>query len=198
MGAAHPTGVFGNTVVQTASTGSLGLNNSGDTVTLSDGSTDQAVVAYGAEGGYDQSLTRDPDITGSFVQHSTATGSGGALFSPGTQIDGSAFAGCPIPEACGDAYTRIYAVQGSDYDSPMVGAQVSVEGIVVGDFQNNGEPDNGDLYGFYVQDPEGDGDATTSDGIFVYDGSPPAVDVNVGDSVRVRAPWTSTIPDRDH
>ena len=61
-----------------------------------------------------------------------------------------------------------------------------MEGVVVGDFQNNGQPDNGDLYGFHIQDPTGDGDAATSDGIFVYDGSSPAVDVAVGDLVRVR------------
>ncbi len=54
--------------------------------------------AYGSEGGNDQSVTRDPDITGPdpLVLHSTATGSGGALFSPGTMISGAAFAGCPF------------------------------------------------------------------------------------------------------
>ncbi|MEP0549061.1 MAG: lamin tail domain-containing protein [Rhodothermales bacterium] len=98
FGGGSPSGDFGFTVVQTASAGFLGLNNGGDTVTLADafGMT-VAEVAFGAEGGSDQSLTRDPDVTGDFVQHSTATGSGGALFSPGTQVDGTAFAGCSAP-----------------------------------------------------------------------------------------------------
>jgi len=80
-------------LVQTASTGELGLNNSGDTVTLlnTTGSL-AATVTYGSEGGNDQSLTRSPDFTGSFVEHSTASGSGGALFSPGATVDGS-----PLP-----------------------------------------------------------------------------------------------------
>ena len=132
-----------------ASTGALSLNNGGDNVTLSDGSTDQATVNYGSEGGDNQSLTRDPDVTGSFVKHSTATGSGSALFSPGTQIDGSSFPGCgPGPEQCGDPFTPIYDIQGSGASSPLDGTVVSVEGIVTGDFQGSDELD-----GFFIQDP---------------------------------------------
>ncbi len=74
-----------------------GLSNTGDLIELRDDSgTLIDSVGYGnagsVTGGSDQSITRDPDGTGSFADHSTATGSGGALFSPGTQIDGSAFA----------------------------------------------------------------------------------------------------------
>ena len=70
FGGETPTGQFGGTIVQTASTGYLGFNNGGDTVSLRNGSTTVTEVTYGAEGGDDQSLTRDPDITGPFVQHS--------------------------------------------------------------------------------------------------------------------------------
>ena len=90
----------------------------------------------------------------------------------------------PPPEACGDPFTPIYDVQGSDLASPLVETEVAVEGVVVGDFQNNTEPDNGNLNGFHIQDPVGDGDATTSDGVFIY--APGAIDVSVGDRVRVR------------
>ncbi len=88
---ATPTGFFGGAIVQQAG-GTLSLNNSSETVTLKDASG--ATIdshTYGNEGGDNQSLVRDPDITGSFVKHSGATGSGGALFSPGTKIDGSLF-----------------------------------------------------------------------------------------------------------
>jgi hypothetical protein len=97
FGGGIPTGAFGGALVQTASTGLLGLNNSGDTITLRDlSNTVRASYTYGAEGGNDQSLTRNPDITGSepLILHSTADPVDGSLFSPGTRIDGTAFAGC--------------------------------------------------------------------------------------------------------
>ncbi|MBN1217989.1 MAG: lamin tail domain-containing protein, partial [Anaerolineae bacterium] len=95
-----PAGAFGGATVQTASTGQLGLNNAGDTITLNDGLADQAVYTFGSEGGNDQSLTRDPDLIGiePLVLHSTAAGSGGSLFSPGVRVDGSIFAVCGPPD----------------------------------------------------------------------------------------------------
>ena len=184
FGGGTPTGAFGGAVVQTANGAysQLGLNNSGDTVTLNDGSTDLATVAYGSEGGDNQSLTLDPDITGtSFVKHSTATGSGSALFSPGTRIFNSSFLGCSGGfGTCQDPATPIHVIQGNDLSSPLNGAAgVIIEGVVVGDFQESDELD-----GFFVQDPAGDGDPATSDGIFVY--APGATDVVVGEHVRVR------------
>ncbi|MDT4968945.1 MAG: uncharacterized protein QOJ64_3682, partial [Acidobacteriota bacterium] len=78
-------------------TGGLSLTNSGGVVTLRDAS--QGIVnifSYGGStalnGDNNQSLTRSPDITGAFVQHTQATGAGGRLFSPGTRVDGSPFA----------------------------------------------------------------------------------------------------------
>ena len=81
---------------------------------------------------------------------------------------------------------KIHAVQGSGSASPLVGVKVAIEGIVVGDFQD-GVGTNGDLNGFHVQEEEADadGDPLTSEGIFVYNGSLPAVDVNIGDLVQV-------------
>ncbi|MDC0096704.1 lamin tail domain-containing protein [bacterium] len=68
---------------QTASVGFLGLNNAGDTITLFDASS--VVVtsySYGSEGGDNQSLGRDVDITGDFIKHSQIT-SNPVDFSPG-------------------------------------------------------------------------------------------------------------------
>jgi hypothetical protein len=103
FGGGTPTGSFGGASVVVATTGSLGLNNSGDTITLDNGS-DAEVVAYtyGSEGGDNQSITRDPDITGSFVKHSLASGSGGALFSPGNNANGT-----PLPVTLSDFTTAI-------------------------------------------------------------------------------------------
>jgi len=90
----------------------------------------------------------------------------------------------PPPEVCGDPYTFIFQVQGETDISPFAGTEVAVEGIVVGDFQNNEFLDDGNLNGFHIQDPAGDGNPATSDGIFIY--APGGMDVSVGDAVRVR------------
>ncbi len=89
------------------------------------------------------------------------------------------------PEACGDPFTPIYDVQGSGLVSPLAGMEVAIQGVVVGDFQNNAPIiDNGDLNGFHVQDPIGDSNPATSDGIFIY--APGGMNVSTGDAVRVR------------
>jgi len=80
----------------------------------------------------------------------------------------------------------IHNIQGSGTASPLNGNTVTIEGIVVGDFQD-GAGTNGDLNGFFVQeeDADADGNAATSEGIFIFDGSNPAVNVQVGDKVQV-------------
>jgi len=103
FGGGSPTGSFGAMLVQTASGGSLGLNNGGDTVVVHDGTSVVASYAYGSEGGGNQSLTRAPDIVGvdPLVRHQLAPGANGARFSPGTRIDGSALGGCAGPAPTG-------------------------------------------------------------------------------------------------
>ena len=98
FGGGSPMGSFGNSLVQVSSSGTLGLNGLGDMITLYNlASIVVASYSYGLEGGDDQSLTRDPDIIGGepLVKHSLAEGSGGAIFSPGTRLDGIPFGGCP-------------------------------------------------------------------------------------------------------
>lgn len=94
FGGGEPQGSFGDSLVQIASSGGLGLMNTGDLVTLKrpDGTVVLA-ISYGLEAGDDQSITRSPDITGGepLVKHSEAEGSGGALYSPGTRLDGRYF-----------------------------------------------------------------------------------------------------------
>ena len=69
-------------------------------------------------------------------------------------------------------------MQGDGAASPLLGAEVAVEGVVVGDFQTGG------LDGYYLQDSVGDGNPATSDGVFIY--APGGTAVSVGDEVRVR------------
>jgi hypothetical protein len=88
--------------------------------------------------------------------------------------------------ACGDPATAIHDVQGDAATSPVSGTTVVVEGVVVGDFQNNDQPDDGDLNGFHLQeeDTDADADAATSEGMFIF--APGADDVAVGDLVRLQ------------
>jgi hypothetical protein len=74
----------------------LDLDDAGDKMVLLD--ADGLFVAdftYGDQGGTpaasDESLTRDPDLTGDFTPHTQAQNAAGAIFSPGTKVDGSAF-----------------------------------------------------------------------------------------------------------
>ncbi|WP_075343957.1 lamin tail domain-containing protein [Tenacibaculum agarivorans] len=69
-------------LVQTASTGSLGLNNTGDTITIKDESNNNIIVLTYGSAGSNQSIARNPDLTGSFVNHSNIT-SNPVLYSPG-------------------------------------------------------------------------------------------------------------------
>jgi predicted extracellular nuclease len=83
-------------------------------------------------------------------------------------------------DACQLPFTPIYQVQGSGSATPIPGA-VTTQGVVIGDYEGT----TADSFeGFYLQDPTGDGDATTSDGIFVYAGAGSNL-VSVGDVVRV-------------
>jgi FlaG/FlaF family flagellin (archaellin) len=90
FGGGTPTGVFGDAIVQTASTGTLGLNNGGDSFTLLD--TEGAeVLTFGYDGSVgDQSVVRSPELTGPFVAHTSVEP--GVLFSPGRTA-----AGAPLP-----------------------------------------------------------------------------------------------------
>ncbi len=94
---------------------------------------------------------------------------------------------CANPEACGDPSTPIHNVQGSGAASPVVATEVAVEGVVVGDFQNNASADDGDLNGFHLQAPASafDADPATSEGVFIYYPAG-ATEVLAGDGVRVR------------
>ena len=101
FGGGTPAGSFGGAFVFTDDgTIGTGLGNSGDDIIFTDGTNTIATASYGSEGGDNQSLTRDPDITGSdspFTKHTSAAGANGALFSPGTQVDGTPFPGCTVP-----------------------------------------------------------------------------------------------------
>jgi predicted extracellular nuclease len=76
----------------------------------------------------------------------------------------------------------IMEIQGAGHVSPLVGKRVDTSGIVTVVAGN----------GFYLQHPTGDGDASTSDGIFVFTSSAPSV--APGDMARVVGSVAEFIP----
>jgi predicted extracellular nuclease len=79
--------------------------------------------------------------------------------------------------------TRIFEIQGAAHVSPFVGKSVTTEGIVTAVAFD----------GYYVQDPMGDGDDATSDGIFVFIGSSGAKPA-IGDGVRLTDSVVEFVP----
>ena len=81
---------------------------------------------------------------------------------------------------CGDPAVFAHDVQGNGSATPIPGQVVTLEAVVVGDYQGPGQ-----FGGYYVQEEDGDADADpmTSEGVFVLNTSFP---VGVGDTVRVR------------
>jgi hypothetical protein len=92
--------LFGGAQVVKASTNGLSLSNTGGVITLRISSGANVTFfsyggATGLNGQANQSLTRSPDVTGSFTLHQSATGSNGKAFSPGTRVNGDPFTACP-------------------------------------------------------------------------------------------------------
>ncbi|HEX5702834.1 MAG TPA: Calx-beta domain-containing protein [Pyrinomonadaceae bacterium] len=86
-------------VVKATTTAGLSLTNSGVTILVRDASGNLITeFSYGGSTGRDgdnnQSLTRSPDITGAYVQHTAAVGASGR-YSPGLRTDGTPFGNCP-------------------------------------------------------------------------------------------------------
>ena len=95
FGGGTPTGTFGGAIVQTANgfENAINMNNGGDFVTVYD-VNEISVLTFDIEplsGNPNESYTRNPDITGEFEQHAGIPEANGALFSPGTRVDGSNF-----------------------------------------------------------------------------------------------------------
>ncbi len=104
---------------------------------------------------------------------------------PVLDTSGNVWAGTTLGFTTGDEppVTRISAVQGSGDQSPLVGQKVTVSAVVTAHMPG--------LSGFFVQEEaaDSDGDAATSEGIFVYYGNAnPGVDEStVGKLVQISA-----------
>ncbi|MCF6744687.1 ExeM/NucH family extracellular endonuclease [Blastococcus sp. KM273128] len=128
-------------------------------------------VSEGSSTPAGQSLSRTYDAAADALVWSGPAAASKDAVNPGGTTD-------PGPEepvdVCGTTPTHeIGAVQGPGAETPLAGQQVTVRGVVVGDLEGFG--------GFHLQDADGDGNAATSDGIFVFSD----VEVDLGDTVAV-------------
>jgi len=155
------------------------LGNSDDEVVIVDGGTEVDRVNYDNGATFPDPTGASMALIGTFLDNnqgvnwceSTTTYGAGDSGTPGAAND------CPT--------TKIHDIQGatpfgaSDV-SPLDDQTVIIEGIVVGDFQESNE-----IGGFHVQEEDSDADADpdTSEGIYVF--APNAIDVSIGDTVRV-------------
>lgn len=83
-------------------------------------------------------------------------------------------ANCTINVAVQGTVT-IPQIQGGGERSPYEGQVVTTRGVVTRINSN----------GYFLQDPVGDGDASTSDGVFIFTGGAPTAPVAVGNELRV-------------
>ncbi|RZJ44657.1 MAG: hypothetical protein EON86_02910, partial [Brevundimonas sp.] len=82
--------------------------------------------------------------------------------------------GVAVGTITNDDLTAIYTIQGAGHISTYVGEEVTTTGVVTA-IDNNG---------FYIQDPNGDGNRATSDAIFISTGTAP-VGIVIGSAVTV-------------
>ena len=171
--------------------GSWRFTRTGDTTTAL--TVDYTVGGTAATGDYTPSLTGQVvipagaatvDISIMPVDDGDTEGSETVMLTltDGAAYDLGATASASITIADNDtAPTKISAIQGNGALSPLAGQTVTVEAVVVGDFQGSSG-----LAGFFLQeeDADADGNAATSEGLFVFQGSNTTA-VNVGDVVRV-------------
>jgi hypothetical protein len=92
FGGGTPVGSFGGAIIRTDNdTLGLSLQNSGEIIILEDslGNVLDSMDTDALSNNPNESYTRNPDISGDFVQHGSVTPA--KLFSPGTRVDGSPF-----------------------------------------------------------------------------------------------------------
>ena len=90
FGGGNPKGTFGGALVQTSTSGDLNLNNTADILYITDQSNN-ILLQYDIEplsNNPNESYSRNPDLTGDFIQHSAINGK---FFSPGTKTNGDPF-----------------------------------------------------------------------------------------------------------
>lgn len=167
--AGTPIDVIGQIGVDPGTEWGTGLTSTADN-TLRRKATVSSGDASGADA-FDPAIGWDGFATNDFSglgKHQASTGSDG---------EGGGTGGEDV-SACDAPFTPIGAIQGAGPVAALTGPRTT-RGVVIADFEGPAPA----LRGFYIQDPQGDGDVLTSDGLFVFNGNND--NVNLGDLVQV-------------
>ena len=177
FGGGEPSGALGGMQAFAASSNSLGLNNSGDSITLSDGSgISQDQFTYGSESGVFRGFSRSPDGTGDFIyiggeDASNATiglDNSGGFFegcTSGGDSDGDGVPddidNCPNTQNSGqedcdeDGVGDACEAGSSDCNSNGIPDNCDIDDQTSGDCNTNGVPDECDLNDGTLEDNNG-------------------------------------------
>lgn len=179
FGGGTPAGIPG--IVQIASGNFLGLNNAGDNIRIETASgTIIAMESYGSTGGDNQSLGREPDLTGSFVRHSEIV-TNPVLFSPGRHnTDGMPFTTASIyiaeTDICKSSDLTISTGSGMWQD-------ITLDGKVIASFNDNGNVMGNITADVYINTAavrvNGDGVAYMDRNIYINPSTQPSSTVDV-------------------
>ena len=143
----------------------------------------------------------DSTLNSATLGATTAVGISLDAFQPATTDGGTASVLLVIADAlAAGSYPVVVTFSNNELQNALCSVTVTVNGsITIPQIQGNGalSPREGDAVttrgvvtlvtnnGFFLQDPVGDGDASTSDGIFVFTNTAPGASVVVGHALRV-------------
>ena len=131
-------GYFGAAIVQISSEGGFTLNNTSDSIILkNDSATEIISYTYGSEAGNNESITRSPDLSGNFTNHSSADPDG-SNFSPGLRVDGFSF--LPSIQITGNEGWRMFSSPTSDNSYDDLLDPIWTQGSSTGADYSGGEP----------------------------------------------------------
>lgn len=131
-----------------------------------------------------QSFVLNPDTDFSSGENCTVTVNSASISDqdeidpPDTLEADYTFSFNTLGPVCDLPFTPIYQIQGNGAAAAISGV-VTTQGVVVGDYEGASPAQRG----FFLQDLNGDGDESTSDGIFVFNGTNNSV--SLGQVVRV-------------
>ena len=191
-GAATPViGDVNGTVAMAAGAGKVALSSSITALTgaAPTGGSMMDIVSYGASTATEGTPAGALSATAAAIRNGagcTDTNNNSADFTVGTPAPrSSSTAAAPCDGTGGGGGTptptptpriaRIYEIQGSAAASTLAGQVVSTTGVVTKLLNN----------GFFMQDPTGDGNPATSDGILVFTSTAPPAAAAVGNLVQV-------------